>query len=55
MRTAPRPSRSLPAAVHDASIDDTIGVIVLTGAGPAAFCTGGDVREYAERYTRRAR
>ena len=25
-----------------------------TGAGTAAFCTGGDVREYAERYTRQA-
>jgi len=42
-------------AVEDASVDDAIGVIVLTGAGSAAFCTGGDVREYAERYTVRPR
>ncbi|EQD74046.1 Enoyl-CoA hydratase/isomerase, partial [mine drainage metagenome] len=47
--------RELARAVEDASIDDAIGVIVLTGAGTAAFCTGGDVREYAERYTRRPR
>jgi enoyl-CoA hydratase/carnithine racemase len=45
----------LARAVTDASLDDAIGVIVLTGAGSAAFCTGGDVREYAERYTQRPR
>ena len=45
--------QELSRAVHDASIDDSIGVIVLTGAGSVAFCTGGDVREYAERYTER--
>jgi enoyl-CoA hydratase/carnithine racemase len=47
--------KELTAAVQDASIDDAMGVIVLTGAGSAAFCTGGDVREYAERYTQRPR
>ncbi|MHB1435647.1 MAG: enoyl-CoA hydratase/isomerase family protein [Thermoplasmata archaeon] len=47
--------RELARAVEDASVDDAIGVIVLTGAGSAAFCTGGDVREYAERYTQRPR
>jgi enoyl-CoA hydratase/carnithine racemase len=47
--------RELSQAVEDASVDDAVGVIVLTGAGSAAFCTGGDVREYAERYTQRPR
>jgi 6-oxocyclohex-1-ene-1-carbonyl-CoA hydrolase len=45
----------LSRAIEDASVDDAVGVIVLTGAGSAAFCTGGDVREYAERYTQRPR
>ncbi len=40
-------------AVQDASFDDEVGVIVLTGAGTKAFCTGGDVKEYSSRYTRR--
>lgn len=31
-------------AFHDASIDDSIGVVVLTGAGEKAFSSGGDVR-----------
>lgn len=40
-------------AFDDASNDDTVGVIVLTGAGEKAFCTGGDVKEYAGIYTQR--
>jgi 6-oxocyclohex-1-ene-1-carbonyl-CoA hydrolase len=40
----------LAAALRDASFDDAVGVIVLTGAGERAFCTGGDVKEYAESY-----
>lgn len=40
----------LAAALRDASFDDAVGVIVLTGAGDRAFCTGGDVKEYAESY-----
>ncbi len=47
--------RELARAVEDASLDDAVGVIVLTGAGSSAFCTGGDVHEYAERYTQRPR
>jgi len=52
---ATRTLRELSRAVEDASVDDAVGVIVLTGAGTTAFCTGGDVREYAERYTQRPR
>ncbi|MBI2841195.1 MAG: enoyl-CoA hydratase/isomerase family protein [Acidobacteria bacterium] len=40
-------------AFTDASWDDSIAVVVLTGAGDKAFCTGGDVKEYATSYTRR--
>ena len=47
--------RELIRAFEDASEDDEVGVIVLTGAGDKAFCTGGDVKEYAELYTRRPR
>jgi enoyl-CoA hydratase/carnithine racemase len=45
--------RELIAAIDDASGDDAVGVIVLTGAGEKAFCTGGDVKEYAAVYTKR--
>jgi enoyl-CoA hydratase/carnithine racemase len=40
----------LHEALRRAMWDDDVGVVVLTGAGRAAFCTGGDVKEYAERY-----
>src|SRR6266511_3530269 len=40
----------LARALRDAAFDDAVGVIVLTGAGDRAFCTGGDVKEYAETY-----
>jgi enoyl-CoA hydratase/carnithine racemase len=42
----------LREAFRDATFDDRVGVIVLTGAGDKAFCTGGDVKEYADVYTR---
>ncbi|MBI3669612.1 MAG: enoyl-CoA hydratase/isomerase family protein [Acidobacteria bacterium] len=45
----------LREAFRDAAFDDKVGVIVLTGAGEKAFCTGGDVKEYAEVYTRTPR
>jgi enoyl-CoA hydratase/carnithine racemase len=45
----------LREAFRDATFDDKVGVIVLTGAGEKAFCTGGDVKEYAEQYTRTPR
>lgn len=47
--------RELSRAVEDASFDDAVGVIILTGAGNHAFCAGGDVNEYAEQYTQRPR
>ncbi|HVA28637.1 MAG TPA: enoyl-CoA hydratase/isomerase family protein, partial [Candidatus Baltobacteraceae bacterium] len=40
----------LHEAFRRAMWDDEVGVVVLTGAGETAFCTGGDVKEYAERY-----
>jgi enoyl-CoA hydratase/carnithine racemase len=45
--------RELIAAFQDASFDDRVGVIIYTGAGDKAFCTGGDVKEYAGVYTDR--
>lgn len=47
--------RELIRAFDDASSDDGVGVIVYTGAGEKAFCTGGDVKEYAAVYTKRPR
>lgn len=38
-------------ALEDASMDDSVAVLVLTGAGEKAFCTGGDVQEYQQNYT----
>jgi len=44
--------RELIAALQDATFDDAVAVIVITGAGTKSFCTGGDVKEYAETYTK---
>lgn len=41
----------LAQAFRQAAFDDEVAVIVYTGAGDKAFCTGGDVKEYQERYT----
>jgi len=35
----------LSQAFHDAAFDDAVGVVVLTGAGDRAFCTGADMKE----------
>ncbi|MBI4541833.1 MAG: enoyl-CoA hydratase/isomerase family protein [Gemmatimonadetes bacterium] len=40
----------MATAFRDASFDDAVGVIVFTGVGDRAFCTGGDVKEYAASY-----
>jgi len=44
----------MSAAFQDASWDDTVGVVVLTGAGERAFCTGADLGEQ-EQFLRRPR
>ncbi|HYO48051.1 MAG TPA: enoyl-CoA hydratase-related protein [Gemmatimonadota bacterium] len=50
-----RALEELATAFRDASFDDAVGVIVLTGSGESAFCTGGDVKEYQAEYTARPR
>jgi len=40
--------RELHRAFEDVSWDDQIRVMVLTGAGDRAFCTGADLKEQAE-------
>ena len=41
-------------AFKDADTDKSVGVVVLTGAGDKAFCTGGD-QTVARRRLRRPR
>lgn len=50
-----RTLREMNAAREDALIDKNIGVIVLTGAGDKAFCTGGDVKQYANYFGHKAK
>jgi len=47
--------QELATAFTDARWDDKVGVIIFTGAGDKAFCTGGDVKEYAAYYTQKPR
>ncbi|MBI5864046.1 MAG: enoyl-CoA hydratase/isomerase family protein [Planctomycetes bacterium] len=47
--------QELAAAFQDASWDDGVSVVVFTGSGNQAFCTGGDVKEYQQDYTRKPR
>ena len=42
--------RDLATAFRWCRQEPDVRVIVLTGAGDRAFCTGGDVKEYAETY-----
>ncbi len=44
VRNAFRPQTlfDMTAALHDAREDPSIGVVILTGEGPDAFCSGGD-------------
>jgi enoyl-CoA hydratase/carnithine racemase len=44
--------QELATAFRQAAFDDRVAVIVYTGAGDRAFCTGGDVKEYESTYTR---
>ncbi len=43
----------LNTAFQDAAWDDDIRVLILTGAGDRAFCTGADVKEQAEEFVGR--
>ena len=45
----PRTYEELTAAMHQAADDPTVGVVVLTGAGDKAFCSGGDIRDQQAR------
>jgi 1,4-dihydroxy-2-naphthoyl-CoA synthase len=40
-----RTLREMARAFEDASWDEDVGVLVLTGAGDKAFCTGADLDE----------
>ncbi|WP_415903469.1 1,4-dihydroxy-2-naphthoyl-CoA synthase [Neptuniibacter sp. QD29_5] len=46
VRNAFRPQtvKEMIAAVNDARYDDQVGVVILTGQGDMAFCSGGDQR-----------
>src|SRR4030065_1875452 len=35
-------------AVIDANCDESVGVVVITGAGDRAFCAGGDIKWLSE-------
>jgi len=47
--------QEMTQAFRDAAWDDSVAVVVLTGAGEKAFCTGGDVAEYQSEYLERPR
>jgi naphthoate synthase len=43
--------KELAEAFEDAANDDHVGVVVITGAGKKAFCTGGDAKEAEAGYS----
>ncbi len=45
--------KEICAGYERAMGDDTVQFIVMTGVGDKAFCTGGNVHEYAEIYNRK--
>jgi 6-oxocyclohex-1-ene-carbonyl-CoA hydrolase len=45
--------KAVIAGFHRASADSSVVACVFTGAGDKAFCTGGNVKEYAEYYAKR--
>jgi naphthoate synthase len=40
--------KEIAEALGDAEFNSSVGVVVLTGAGDKAFCTGGDLKEAAQ-------
>lgn len=40
--------KEMALALEDADLDNSVGVVVLTGAGDKAFCVGGDNKEVKE-------
>jgi len=46
-------AKEIILALREASNDRAAVAVVLTGAGTASFCTGGNTREYAEVYAGR--
>ncbi|MBZ5671707.1 MAG: enoyl-CoA hydratase/isomerase family protein [Acidobacteriia bacterium] len=47
--------REMTEAFRDAALDDSLGVLVLTGAGDKAFCAGSDAEEFSREFLRRPR
>lgn len=45
--------RELQAAFEDAAWDDDVAVLIVTGAGDKAFCTGADMKEWKEDFLER--
>jgi dihydroxynaphthoic acid synthetase len=45
---SPRGMNEMCACLKDAGLDETIGCIVLTGAGDKCFCAGGDLGQESE-------
>jgi len=45
--------QELAQAFQDAANDDAVAVVVITGAGERAFCTGADLKEQEERILRK--
>ena len=43
--------KELAEALEEVANDDHIGVVILTGAGEKAFCTGGDAKEAEAGYS----
>jgi enoyl-CoA hydratase/carnithine racemase len=43
----------LGTALEDAGWDDQVAVVIVTGSGTKAFCTGADIKEWDRDFTRR--
>ncbi len=42
--------REMSTAMQDAAWDDHVAVLIITGAGDKAFCTGADMKEWKEEF-----